>query len=100
MARGYAPSILGIPSSVINPELLEAHIEMVATRVIQKEIKSRNNNVIPRNTFTEGDRGWIFYKTSKQNERTRWVEARVINAEEHGLKYRRAAKGPPMMVAY
>lgn len=100
LARGYAPSILGITSSVVNAELLEAHIETVATRAIQKAMKYRNNNVIPSNKFNEGDRVWIFYKTSKQNERTRWVEARVISAEQHGLKCRRAAKGPPMMVAY
>ena len=43
---------------------------------------------------------WVFFKNSKKNERVRWIEDRVINSEQHGVKCRRENKGPAMTVAY
>ena len=100
LARGYSPSILGMPSNDVSQELLDAHIESVAIRAIQKVLRSKVPNVPPYTSFKAGMRVWVFYKTSKQNERPRWVEARVVEAQEHILKCRRHKKGLPMRIAY
>ena len=100
LARGYSPSILGMPSSDVSQELLDAHIESVAIRAVQKVLRSKIPSVRPHTSFKAGMRVWIFFKTSKQNERPRWVEARVVEAQEHILKCRRSKKGSPMRIAY
>lgn len=100
LARGYSPSILGVPSSDVSQSMLDAHMESVAVRAINRVSRSKMRNVEPRSSFPKGAKVWIYYKTSKQNERPRWVEAWVIEAEVHMVKCRRNKKGPPMSVAY
>lgn len=100
LARGYAPSILGIPSSVVTIDILNAHVAVVATRALHRVMKSRDNNVQAKEAFKKGDQVWVFFKTSKQNERVRWISAQVVEALKHGLKCRRSNKGQAMTVAY
>ena len=100
LARGYSPSILGMPSQEVSQELLDAHVETVAIRAVQKVMRSKVSCVQPRTSFKAGMKAWVSYKTSKQNERPRCVEARVVEAKEHVLKYHRRKKGLPMDVAY
>lgn len=100
LARGYSPSIAGIPSTIVPKKLLDAHIEMMAARAIHKVLKARASNSLPRHALHKGMRIWVFYDTSKQNERKRWIEARVISADDHLVKCRRFKKGPPLNVAY
>lgn len=100
LARGYAPSILGIPSSVVSQDILDAHIQTTAVRAIQRAMRSNNNNVQPGSSFEKGKKVWIFYKSSKQNESVGWIEAIVVEPMLHSLKCRRTRRGPPMNVAY
>lgn len=100
LAKGYSPSVLGMPSRDVSQELLDAHIEAVSIRAVQKVMRCKAPSVQPHTSFKPGMRIWVFYKTSKQNERPRWVEARVVEAKEHILKCRRNKKGLPMRVAY
>lgn len=100
LARGYRPSILGIPSTVVTADLLQAHKEQVAVRTLQRLLHSRAPNVIRPDLFNVGDDVWIYYRTSKQNEKDEWIRATVVKAEEHFLTARRSTRGPPMRVAY
>ena len=99
LARGYTPSILSMPSCMVTPEVLEAHMESVAMRAIQKEVHSKIRNVEPHSSFEKGMRVSVFLKTSKQNERSRWVEAWVEKATRHFLKCKRNRRGSTMTVA-
>lgn len=53
-----------------------------------------------RSSFKKGERVWVYYNTSAQNDRERWVSARVVEAAPHGLKCRRLNKRPPMTAAH
>ena len=75
-------------------------METVAIRAVQKFMRSKVSCVQPHTSFKAGMKVWVFYKTSKQNERPRWVEARVVEAKEPVLKCRRRKKSLPMGVAY
>lgn len=85
---------------MVTDDLLNESIETVATRALQKEMHSKDNNVEPESSFKKDDRVWVFFKTSKQNEKVRWIEERVLEALAHEVKCRRTKKGPPMTVAY
>jgi len=88
LAQGYAPSIAGISKSMVPKELLETHTQRTANRALQKVLRS------------EGVKIWVYYKTSKQNERVRWVSAEVVEARDHLVLCRRAQHSKPMSVAY
>lgn len=100
VALGYAPSIIGKKSTMVTEDLLYAHIETVNTRSLQKAMHSKDNGVEHASSFKKDDLVWVFFKTSKQNERVRWIEEMVLESLPHGVKCRRDKKGPPMTVAY
>lgn len=100
LARGYSPSIVGIPSTVVPREMVEAHVENTANRAIHKILRSRGPSNIKESHLGQGTPVWVFYKSSKQNEPIRWLSATVVKAGPHVVKCRRARKGPPLMVAY
>ena len=73
LARGYTPSILGMPSCMVTPEVLEAHIESVAIRDIQKVVRSNIRNVEPHSSFEKGMRDWVFLRhQSKTSAHDGW----------------------------
>lgn len=47
-----------------------------------------------------GTKIWVYYNTSKQNERPRWFLATVKKAENHITHCCRSEKRPPLTVAY
>ena len=100
LVRGYRPSVVGLPCNSVTQELLDAHKEQVATRKLQRLLKSRNHHCHQPDLFIAGDRVWVFYKTSKQNEAVEWIAATVVAAHPHYLEVRRTAHGRPMRVAY
>ena len=100
LSGGYAPSILGMASNAVSQGLLEAHLEAVAINAIQRVERSKVRNVEPHTSFAKGMRVWVNFKTSKQNERPRWIKARVIIATPYKLKGHRSKRGQPMRVAY
>lgn len=100
LARGYSPSILGLPRTDVSQELLDAHKEQVATRALQRLLRSRSHESPIPDMFRPNDLVWVFYKTTKKNEKVGWVKAKVVKAEKHHLLARRSQRGPPMRVAY
>lgn len=100
LARGYSPSLLGIPQTIVKPELLEAHKEQIAIRALEKLLKSRKPNTVPQHVLSPGTSIWAFHKTSKQNEKPSWVRATVTKVTPHVVYARRSSRGPPMRVAY
>lgn len=100
LTRGYSPSILGLQRNDISQELLDAHKEKVATRALQRLLRSRSHESPTPDMLKPNDVVWVFYNTSKQNEKVAWVKAKVVKAEQHHLVARRSQRGPPMRVAY
>ena len=100
LARGFSPSIIGIPPSVVPQELLEAHREQVAIRALQRIAHSRAPAMPHSEIFSPGTPVWVFYRTTKQNEKDGWVEATIVEATEYFVLARRSQRGPPMRVAY
>ena len=100
LARGYSPSLLGLPRTLVTPDLLDAHREQVALRALQRLLKARKPNTVPTHVLQPGTPIWVFFDSSKQNETARWVSAKVVEAQQHMVLARRSSKGPPMKVAY
>ena len=105
LARGYQPSLLGVPPTYVTQELLDAHTQQVATRALQRVLRSRTPNTPTPGMFNPGDTVWIWYSTSKQNEDDRWIRASVVKTHRHFLEARRlkngqACRGPTMKPAY
>ena len=100
LARGYRPSVVGLPQTVVTQELLDAHKEQTAIRKLQKLLHSRSHQGHQPSLFSPGDQVWVFYNTSKQNEAVEWVKATVIAAHPHYLEVKRSSRGRPMRVAY
>ena len=105
LARGYRPSLLGIPPTYVTQNILDAHTHQVATRALQRVLRSRTPNTPTPRMFTPGDVVWVWYSTSKQNEDDRWVKATVVRTRQHIMEVRqikngRACKGPTMKPAY
>lgn len=100
LARGYAPSILGIPRQVVTQELLDAHIDRESTRAMERVMKANAPNTINPERLPKGTHVFVYYKSSKQNERNEWIPATVINAGDHIVECRRKEKGPPMTIGY
>lgn len=100
LAQGYSPSIAGIPPAMVPQQLLDAHVELAAARALHKTMKARPGQTVSPAALHKGMRIWAFYDTSKQNDRKRCIEAKVISADQHFVKCRRSKKCPPMTVAY
>lgn len=100
LARGFTPSILGMPKSKVSQEMLDAHIELTATRALQRLLRNRAPSRLPPSALTQGQWVYVFYKTSKQNVRVEWVEAQVVRPLQHYVECRRSGRGPLMRVAY
>ena len=100
LAKGYTPSIIGIPQSHVTTELLQAHKEQAATRALQKLLHAKNPSVLQSDILKPGDPIWVYYETSSKAKKKEWVKASVVQAERHRVLARRSEKGPPMRVAY
>lgn len=100
LAKGYTPSLLGVPNSRISIELLEAHKEQAATRALQTLLNSKNPTHLQRDILKSGDHIWVYFETSSKAKKKGWVKATVVEAQEHRVLARRSMKGPPMRVAY
>lgn len=105
LVRGYQPSILGIPNSEVSQELLDAHKEQMATHAQQKVLRSRTPNTPTPDFFQPSDDVWVWYASSKNNEKDEWIRAQVVQTHKHYLEVRRykdgnLCKGPTMKPAY
>lgn len=100
LARGYSPSVLGIPWTIVPEELFNAHIEHAANRAVHRILRSRSPGTVRAENLTPGTRIWAFYKSSKHTEPVSWISASVVEAGAHVVKCRISRKGPPLMEAY
>lgn len=75
LARGYQPSILGIPATLVSADLLTAHVEQSATSAIQKAMRSYAHAVPGQSGYKEGDIIWVWYKSPK-GQRPQRVDTR------------------------
>lgn len=100
LVRGYRPSVVGLPSTIVTSEILEAHKEQAAIRSLQRLLLSRAPSTTRKDLFSPNDPVWVFYKSSKQNEKVGWILATVVEAEDNCLQAKRSAHGRPMRVAY
>lgn len=100
MARGYMPSILGIPRDIVTNDLLEAHIERESIRALERIMKSKSSDDTPNTQLTPGTKVMVFHKSTKHSEPNMWIPATVLRAEEHIVTCRRSKKGPPMNISH
>lgn len=70
LARGYSPSKLCVPSSVVPPGLLQAHKQTAASIAVNKLLRSRQNSVLSHKLLPPGTELWIYtMRPSKTNRR-------------------------------
>ena len=100
LVRGYCPSVVRLPRTIVTDDILQAHREQTAVRIFQRLLHSRIHDVNRSDHFKPGQPVWVFYKTSKQNEPVEWLKTNVVSAHPEFLEVRRAARGQPMRVAY
>lgn len=100
LVRGYRPSVLGLPSSRVTQDILQAHKEQAALRSLQRLLHSRAPSILRKDVLKQSDPVWVFYKSSKQNEKVGWVSATGVKAEDNFLVAKRSDRGPPMRVGY
>lgn len=100
LARGYSPSVLGIPSQVVSQDILDAYVERESTRALEKIMRAKDNTTIEPEQLATGTDVYVFYKSSKHNEPNEWVPATVINARADMVICKRRSRGPPMTVSY
>lgn len=81
LAKGYAPSLLGLPARIIDNELLQAHKEQQAVRALQRVARTRSANENPH--YNPGDHVYFFYRSSKQNEQDEWKRGIVKSSERY-----------------
>lgn len=100
LVRGYSPSVMGIPKTIVTEDILQAHKEQVAARTLQILMNTRAPNALGQDMFKPGDAVWVFYKSTKQDEKVECLLATVVIAEEHFLVAKNAERGRLMRVAY
>lgn len=100
LARGFTPSILGIPRQIVSQELLDVHVERESLRALEKIMRSKTPGVLDKDQLAPGTDVFVYHKSSKHTEPNQWVRATVIEASEHAVSCRRRARGPPMSVSY
>lgn len=102
LAKGYVPSILGMPRQQVPSELFDTHVQMTAARAIQRALHGRIPNTVKRSSLTLGTKIWIFHKGSRHTDPVEWLKGTVVEANEHMVRCKREDRsgGPPMYIAY
>lgn len=95
MLLGYSLSIEGLPPTIVPKEIFDAHIQLTTDRALLKATKAYASQLLTQKRLPPGTPVWVFYKTSKQNERTSWISATVFEAKDHIVSCRRSEQGPP-----
>lgn len=75
--------------------LLNARVEETLSRAILNSLRGKPGELIQSSALYKEMCIWVYYGTSKQNDPQRWIEARVIAANTHFVKFRRAQKESP-----
>lgn len=94
MARGYTPSIAGLPQHPVSERIVQAHRARTARRALQKLLSSHSRISVDRHAIKPGRKILIFDKDSK------WHVLEVKAVESNFVVCRRHRKGPSLKVAY
>ena len=100
LARGYSPSILGVPKSLVTTELLSAHKEQVAVRALQRLLRSRTPSTVAPSSIQIVETVLFYYRSTKQNEPDQWLEGTIQSTRPELVEIRRSNRGPACRVAY
>ena len=83
LARGFAPSFLGMPSTVVSPTVFEAAKQQTAARALTRLLHSRAPSTVPPSCLRPGTLVWFYYKSTKNNEKDEWRPGSIIYAAPH-----------------
>lgn len=83
MERGYKPSVLGIPRSIISEDILNIHVEHSSIREIERIMRFKSSETIDPNKMNMVNRILVYHKRSKQNEPNEWISAYVVKIDPH-----------------
>jgi hypothetical protein len=61
-ARGYQPSIAGLPVGFVTPDLHKAHLEQVASRTLSLLLKSNNSRILSQYVLLPGTASYFHKK--------------------------------------
>lgn len=100
LARGFSPSMLGIPARLVTAELLSAHREQQATRALQRLMHARPIPDAPPPNLTAGNPIFFYYKSSKNNENDEWKSGRILAIERYYAVVQSDKTGRKTKVAY
>lgn len=100
MAKGYAPSIAGIPSRIIPEELMRAHKRQAALRSLNRLLRSRDSRQLTAGDIKEGDKVAYFYNSSKASEKPEWRKGVVQKINSNIVEVSTGKKGRHGQVAY
>ena len=99
MARGYTPSLCGLPKSRLASKMQKAHEEQVARRGLHVIAHGRTPRVLKPDALPKGKEVFFFRRSPPQ---PRWIKAYVRDAQEHLvlLSTRPDHAGKPVRAAY
>lgn len=100
LERGYSPSIVDDPWTMVDGELLRANIQMAATRAVQKLIKSKNPRTVSEHVVKSEMNNYVWLVLLNQNVPAEWIVTTVFKALNHSVQCRRSNRGLPLNVSY
>ena len=80
LARGYRPSLFGLPQHPVSAEILQAHKEQVARRAVHAFIRSRNTSSVSKDILPPRTKVYFYRKVTNRGE---WLVGDVLSAESH-----------------
>lgn len=92
LVHGYQPAILGMPRSIYLPSILEAYKKLTFTRALKTNLRSRNVNSPIPTMFKQNGPIWVWYASTKSNERNECVRAQVPKPHQHYIEARRVSQ--------
>lgn len=98
LARGYSPSIVGIPATYVTRNLLAHHTYVMDTRALQRGTRSRAINAPQPRFFSPGHIIWAYHKTSDSGAKAEWIQTTVVSPEPQYLT-RQSPHGRAMRIA-
>jgi len=101
LAKGYQPSILGLPQTSVSKEILDAYREQQSKRSISRLLQSKNPSLIKEEALPRQTAVYYFVK-DPSGHRGKWKSGYVFKASEHTVAITPNPKGTgaKSMVAY
>jgi hypothetical protein len=98
-ARGYQPSLAGLPVGFVTPDLQKAHLEQVARRTLSLLLRSKNSHLLDRSVLLPGTAIYFYTKLGKK---TSWAPGFVSQAlpEYVGVRRQPGNRGSILKIAY